>query len=352
MGEDILSRDELDALMDGVKSGEVATEAGSAAPGEVRAHDFARRDRSLQGRLPGLDQIVERASRQLRDNYYRMLRRRPEIASDTVRIETFEECLNTLAPNASVHVVRAKPLRGNGFVAIDAALVSTFVDFFFGGAGGPRRQGAPRELTAGEQRVVQIALRDALSAFTAAWAPVTALELEIAGHAANLQYATLHASRDLVCTSRLHVAFEGGEGNLRFVLPYATIEPVRHLLDGSPKSERVEGDARWTANLRDDVLDAEIELSSNLVETPIRIGDFLKLRPGDVIPIDIPELVTLGADAIPLFHARVGTAGGNNALRLVEPVRLKSRDSGFGIRDANVETEVAHPKSKVTNTKH
>ncbi len=348
MGEEILSRDELDALMDGVKSGDIATEAGAMAPGEVRAHDFARRDRSLQGRLPGLDQILERAARQLRDNYYRMLRRRPEIASDTVRVETFEECLNAIPPTASVHVVRAKPLRGNGFVAIDSALVSTFVDFFFGGAGGARRPGGSRELTQGEQRVVQIALREALSAFTAAWAPVTQLELEIAGHAANLQYATLHASRDLVCTSRLTITFDGNEGELRFVLPYATVEPVRHLLDGSPKAERAEGDERFTASLRDDVLDAEIELSSNLVETRIRIGDFLKLRPGDVIPVDLPELITLGADEIPLFHARVGTAGGNNALRLVEPVRPK----GFGARDAGNEAESAHPKSRVSNTRH
>ena len=348
MGEEILSRDELDALMDGVKSGDIATEAGAMAPGEVRAHDFARRDRSLQGRLPGLDQILERAARQLRDNYYRMLRRRPEIASDTVRVETFEECLNAIPPTASVHVVRAKPLRGNGFVAIDSALVSTFVDFFFGGAGGARRPGGSRELTQGEQRVVQIALREALSAFTAAWAPVTQLELEIAGHAANLQYATLHASRDLVCTSRLTITFDGNEGELRFVLPYATVEPVRHLLDGSPKAERAEGDERFTASLRDDVLDAEIELSSNLVETRIRIGDFLKLRPGDVIPVDLPELITLGADEIPLFHARVGTAGGNSALRLVEPVRPK----GLGARDAGNDAESAHPKSRVSNTRH
>jgi len=108
---------------------------------------------------------------------------------------------------------------------------------------------------------------------------------------------------------------------------------VRHLLDGSPKSEHVEGYERWTANLREDLLDAEIELSSNLVETRIRIGYFLKLRPGDVIPVDLPELVTLGADEIPLFHAKFGTAGGNNALRLVEPVR--SRESPMANRETS-----------------
>jgi flagellar motor switch protein FliM len=126
------------------------------------------------------------------------------------------------------------------------------------------------------------------------------------------------------------VGTAGGNNALRLV------EPVRHLLDGSPKAERAEGDERWTASLRDDVLDAEIELSSNLVETRIRIGDFLKLRPGDVIPVDLPETVTLGADEIPLFHARFGTAGGNNALRLVQPIVMNRKS-----QIANGESSVA-----------
>ena len=318
MGEDILSKDELDALMDGVRKGEVDTDPASLPPGEVRAHDFARHDRIPRTRLPALEQIQERTARHLRENFYRVLRRRCEVAAEAIEMQTFADCLSTLAPTASLHVVRARPLRGNGLVAIDATLASMFVDHFFGGAGRAKPEARTRELTAGEFRVVQIAVREMLAAVSAAWAPVTALEFDIAGAAANLQFATLIPIDDIVCLARLKVAFEGGEGQLRLVLPLALLEPVRALLDGSPKSERVERDERWSGTLREEILDAEVELATNLIETRIRIGDFLKLRPGDVIPIDLPELVTVGADDIALFQARFGTSGGNNAVCVVD----------------------------------
>jgi len=349
MGDDILSKDELDALMDGVRKGEVDTDSDALPPGEVRAHDFARDDRVSRTRLPALEQIQERTARQLRDNFFRVLRRRCNVAASAAQVETFGDTLNTLAPSTSVHVVRARPLRGNGLVAIDATLASTLVDHFFGGAGRAKPDAKTRELTQGELRVVLIAVREALAAFSAAWAPVTALEFDLAGAAANLQFATLLSASDIVCTFRLHVAFEGGEGDVRIVLPYAALEPIRHLLDGSPKNEKVERDERWSGSLRDEVLDAEIELSSNLVETRIRIGDFLKLRPGDVIPIDLPELVTLGADDVALFHARFGTAGGNNAVRVVEAVGRKNRDAAFAIREDNENrTAATNPKSRIS----
>jgi flagellar motor switch protein FliM len=318
MGDDILSKDELDALMDGVRTGDVAT-AGPAAPGEVRAHDFARHDRVPQAKLPVFEQIQSRTARHLRENFYRTLRRRYEVTPDAIALESYADALSAIAPTASLHVVRTRPLRGNGLVAIDGALASAFVDQFFGGAGRAQPDAKPRELTAGEFRTVQIAVREILTAVTAAWGPVTPLEFDIAGASANLQFATLIPVDETVATARLSIAFEGGEGTVRVVLPLAMFEPVRHLLDGRPNGgERPERDERWATTLRDDVLDAEIELASNLVETNIRIGDFLKLRPGDVIPVELPELITLVSDEVPLFQARFGTSNGNNAVRVVD----------------------------------
>lgn len=349
MGEDILSKDELDALMDGVRKGDVETGAGATPAGEVRAHDFARQSKVSRTRLPGLDQIPERVARQLRDNFFRVLRRRCDVVPAPVATETFADCVNALSPSASVHVLRAKTLRGGALVAIDAALASTFVDHFFGGAGRVRPEASARELTQGEQRVVLVAVRETVAAVAAAFAPAAPLGMDIAGPAANLQFATLAAGDDVVFVLRLRVVLEGGEGDLRIVLPYALLEPLRHLLDGSPKAENVERDERWSASLRDEIFDAEVELSSNLVETRIRIGDFLKLRPGDVIPIDMPEVVVLGSNEIPLFHARFGTAGGNNAVRVVEAVGRKSRDSGFGIRDESGALPISRPRSPIPN---
>lgn len=320
MGEELLSKDELDALMDGVRSGEVDT-AAAAAPGEVRVHDFARPARAAQPRLPALDAVQERAARHLRDHFHRLLRRRVEVEPAAIETLAFADVQAALAPAASVHVLKMHPLRGTALLSIDASVVSTFVDLFFGGAGRSKPDAAARELSVGEQRTVQVAVRESLAAFAAAWAPLAALAFEPAG--AGLPFANAFAEDEAIVLARLRVRLEDSAGEVRLGVPVAALEPLRAVLEGRPKSEpaaRGERDERWSGTLREDVLDAEVELASNLVETRIRIGDFLKLRPGDVIPIDLPEFVTLAAGEVPLFVARFGTAGGNNAVRVVEAV--------------------------------
>lgn len=320
MGEELLSKDELDALMDGVRSGEVDTAAATAAPGEVRVHDFARPARPAPARLPGLDAVQERAARQLRDHFHRLLRRRVEVEPAAIETIAFGDVLAALAPAASVHVLKMQPLRGTALLSIDAPVVSTFVDLFFGGAGRGKPDAAARELTVGEQRVVQVVVRESLAAFAAAWSPLTPLAFEAAG--TGLPFASAFAEDEAIVLARLRVRLEESAGEVRLAVPLAALEPLRAALEGRPKSEPAarERDERWSGTLREDVLDAEVELASNLVETRIRIGDFLKLRPGDVIPIDLPEFVTLTAGEVPLFVARFGTAGGNNAVRVVGAV--------------------------------
>lgn len=51
---DLLSQDEIDALLHGVDSGAVETEP-DAPSGEARSYDFASQDRIIRGRMPTLE---------------------------------------------------------------------------------------------------------------------------------------------------------------------------------------------------------------------------------------------------------------------------------------------------------
>jgi flagellar motor switch protein FliM len=104
------------------------------------------------------------------------------------------------------------------------------------------------------------------------------------------------------------------------------VEPIRVLLDAGVQSDRVERDERWLQSLHQEVLDAEVELSSLLLEVDMHIGDFLRLRPGDVIPVNLPELCTVFAEDVPIFRGKVGRAGGHKAVRFQMPAgRRESR---------------------------
>jgi flagellar motor switch protein FliM len=62
-----------------------------------------------------------------------------------------------------------------------------------------------------------------------------------------------------------------------------------------------------------------VELSSLLLETRLSIGEFLQLRPGDVIPVQLPELSTIFAEDVPVFRGRYGQSNGRNAVRFHAP---------------------------------
>jgi flagellar motor switch protein FliM len=65
---------------------------------------------------------------------------------------------------------------------------------------------------------------------------------------------------------------------------------------------------------------AGVGLRSTLVETTLSLRDINALRAGDVIPIDIPELVTLEAEDTPVFRGKFGIHNGSRAVKILHKV--------------------------------
>ena len=324
MANEILSKDELDALMDGVNSGAIGAD-GPAAPGEVRVFDFANIGLGGRQKLPDLSRVHERCVRHLRDALAAKTRCACEIEAAAAELVDYAGYVSSLRTPACLHLVKAKSLRGNALVSIDPVLVYAFVDHFFGGKGMFERDAGEREFSPSEYRVAQLLLQAFLDALSNAWQPFTALAFEAVRVETNPQLAGIAAAPDGVVVSRLQVVIDKVEGEIHLAMPSSMFDPLREHLDVRVDSEHEPIDRSWQDALREEVLDAELELASNLVRTQIRIGDVMKLRAGDVIPIDLPDLVTLAAEQVPLFHSRFGTASGYNAVRVVDSVSRRAR---------------------------
>jgi flagellar motor switch protein FliM len=104
-------------------------------------------------------------------------------------------------------------------------------------------------------------------------------------------------------------------------MPYSMIEPMRELLDAGIQSDRSDVDERWIRALRDEVKAAEVELSSTLAETTLSLADVMRLKPGDIIPVDLPEQILLRAEGIPVLRGKFGVSEGHNAIKVTERIR-------------------------------
>jgi flagellar motor switch protein FliM len=316
---DLLSQDEIDALLHGVDDGDIETETdeGDLEPGGVRLYDFTSQEKIVRGRMPTLEMINERLARYFRISLFNFLRRSAEISISGIQVQKFSEYIQSLFVPTNLNIVRFAPLRGRALIVMEPRLVFTAVDNFFGGGGHFYNKVEGREFTPTEMRVIRLIIDLLFRDLKEAWKPVMDLEFEYMNSEVNPQFANIISPGEIVIISTIHVELEGGGGDINIAMPYAMIEPIRDLLD-AVISDRGEVDGAWQENLRKEVLRSEVEIRSTLMEKTLYLRDVIKLQKGDVIPIEMPETVIIKAEGLTVFKGKIGISDGNYAVQIAE----------------------------------
>lgn len=321
--EKILNQDEIDALIHGVDTGAVQTEP-VAIPGEARSYDFNNQMRIVRGRMPTLEMLNERFARLFRVSLYNLLRRTPEISVGPLQMKKFSEYVHTLHVPTSLNLVKISPLRGTALLVLDPKLVFAVVDNFFGG-NGRHAKIEGRDFTATEQRVIHMLLRNAFSDLREAWSHILQIEVEYLQSEINPHFANIVSPSEIVVIASFHVELDGGGGDMHVTMPYSMIEPMREVLDAGVQSDRVDHDERWMISLRDEIDDAEVEISTQLARATVSLAELLNFKSGDVIPCDFAGKVTLLAERVPVFRGTFGLSRGQQAVKIEERIRARNK---------------------------
>ena len=319
--QDLLSQDEIDALLHGVDDGLVQTEM-AAEPGSVKSYDLTSQDRIVRGRMPTLEMINERFARYTRISMFNMLRRSADVAVGGVQVMKFGEYVHSLYVPTSLNLVKIKPLRGTALFILDAKLVFKLVDNFFGGDGRHAKIEG-REFTPTELRVVRMVLEQAFIDLKEAWQAIMEVNFEYINSEVNPAMANIVGPSEAVVVSTFHIELDGGGGDLHVTMPYSMIEPVREMLDAGFQSDLDDQDERWVKALREDLLDVDVPLSATVARRQLRLRDILHMQPGDVIPVELPDELIMRANGVPSFKVKLGSHKGNLALQVVEPINRR-----------------------------
>ncbi|MDH3353799.1 MAG: flagellar motor switch protein FliM [Chromatiales bacterium] len=327
---DLLSQDEIDALLHGVGGDDDDSGGGDDdVYGEARSYDFASEERIVRGRMPTLEMINERFSRQLRISLFNMLRRSAEISVAGVNMIKFSEYIHSLFVPTSLNMIKLKPLRGTALLVFDPRLVYILVDNFFGGFGRYHAKIEGREFTPTEQRVIQMLMEQCFKDLTRAWEPVMDVNFEFISREVNPQFANIVSPSEVIVVSKIQIELDGGGGEIHLAMPYSMLEPIRDQLDAGLSSDRTEDiDDRWVRSLHDEVKSAEVEVSSILAEKELSVSDVLSMKPGDIIPFDMPDKVSLFAEQIAVFEGELGVSNDQIAVKITgQAPRVKEKDT-------------------------
>jgi len=335
---DLLSQDEIDALLHGVDDVEEdSQEAGDESAAE---YDFSSQDRIVRGRMPTLEMVNERFARHLRISLFNLMRRTTEVSINGVQMLKFGEYIHTLFVPTSLNMVRFRPLKGTALITLEARLVFILVDNFFGGDGRYPAKIEGREFTPTERRIIQLLLKIVFEDYMEAWAPVMDVEFEYLDSEVNPSMANIVSPTEVIVVCSFHIELDGGGGDFHIALPYSMLEPIRELLDAGVQSDKEDTDQRWSAALKDEIMDVEIGLEVDLCDVELSLRQIMEMQTGDVIPFEMPDELVIRAEGLPSFRGKLGRTNDNYGIKVTSIIdRPESQKSEFQLLQRKMSEE-------------
>jgi len=310
MGEaparEAISDEEVAALLE--KSGKEGANA-------VRPYDFSVQ-RINRTQLPLLEVIGKNFADRAGPSLSGLLGRDASVHFDSLESVKSADLQASLPVPASLAVVRFKPLSGFAYVSVEPALLLTLLDGFFGGSG--RANADPQAAVApAAQRFLALMLRSFAADFAAAWAPSVTLELELVKQETNPRLVQLGGQLESVTVGKFTVEFAARSGRIDWLMPDSLLAPIRDSLAGNAAAAPVRKQEAWAPVLTTALQEAQIDTRAILAQAQISLRELVSLSPGDIIPIEAPQLVTLLAGDVPVHRGRFGVSQGHNALKIL-----------------------------------
>ena len=283
----------------------------------VRPYDFtAQRINRMQ--LPLLEVVSKSFAERAGASLSTLLGRDATMQFTSLEPAKSADLQAALPVPASLAVVRLKPLPGLAFISVEPGLLLTLLDGFFGGSG--RATDPQAAIAPAAQRFLALMLRSFAADLTAAWAPVTPLELELVKQETNPRLVQLGAPLEALLVVKFTVEFGARSGRIDWLLPEALLAPVREALAADGGQTTLLSQEAWAPALTTALQDAELDTRAVLAQARISLRELVRLSPGDIIPIEPPQQVTLFAGNVPLYRGRFGVSQGRNALKIIPGV--------------------------------
>lgn len=336
--KDVLSQEEIDALLQSVgdnsAEAEESAEAVEAAPEgkveeakepprikeEIQVVNFGSQERNFRGELPVLEKIHDRVTRFFVQDIYLLMARELSISQQPLQLMKHKAFFQSLASPVMMTLVQLRPLRGKALLYFDSTFVYDIVDYYFGGNSHFTVNNARTDFTATENRVMDIVIKKLMKNFEQAWAPIMPMNVSRISDETNPQMVHISESQETLLISHFEVNFGKEKGHYGFVLPYLMVEPIKQQLELGAARPDEEIDPNWVHSLTDELMEVPLEVSAYMAQSRSSLREVLDLKTGDFLAMEQRDIITLDIEGTPSFVVSMGSAGDKLALQVQERI--------------------------------
>lgn len=320
--EQILSQDEIDALLKGISEGEIETqkEVPVEEQVETKSFDFIQYTRGKKERLPALEFIYDRFSKSFRSALSLFVEKEVEITPQPMEYLPYGEFIKTLPLPTNMNVVATERLKGFFIIIFDAKLIFSVLETIFGSANTTKPKVEGREFTKIEFNVIKKLIDLVCVEMEKAWAPVYEISCKYSRSEINPNYITMITNEEIVNLCEVTIEIEDIKGWMKVCIPYGILETIKGCLMSTPSREDAEMREKWFASLKERVHDVPLEIRAVLGRKKMALQDFLKLSEDNVIVIDryVNDPVDIEIHNRSRLRGKLGIYKGNKAVRIEE----------------------------------
>ena len=315
MSDQILTQEEIDALLSAMDKGEVDLEEEVKQEAEILAYNLTSQNIMLRDQFHALEEVYDKLARLLGTSFSALLQRSLEVEFVSTEMVKYTECINAFSNPTSFTIFTMDPLIGSAMLAIEPRLVYSLIDCMFGGDGNPTER--MREFTLIEQRMMRRFAQEVLANLEKAWKIVDPISAVLKKTEIKPEFVHLASPNDLMVVIVFGVKGQEFSGNLHICIPYLMLEPIKDKLSSKYLREK-DMEHNWSEQLEMLLQDTPVTLVAELGITTRSVRDLLDLQIDDVVQLNTgPEdLVTLAVDHIPKFFGFPGIIKGNRAVEI------------------------------------
>lgn len=323
--EQILSQDEIDALLKGISEGEIETQKEIAEVAieeqvEAKTLDFLQYTRGKKERLPALDFIYDRFSKSLRSAFSLFVEKEVEINLEPMQYIAYGDFIETLPLPTNMNVVVTEKLKGFFIVIFDSKLIFSVLETIFGSANTTKQKVEGREFTKIEFNVIKKLIDIVCIEMEKAWDPVYEITCKYSRSEINPNYITMVTNEEAVSLCELTIEIADIKGWMKICIPYGILETIKGYLVSTPSREDSEMREKWFIKLKERVNDIPLEIKAVLGRKKMALQDFLNLSEDNVIVTDryVNDPIEIEINNRSRIRGKLGIYKGNKAVRIDE----------------------------------
>ena len=307
---DVLSKEEVDALVNGVPGDE--EDSRIVTIDDYELYDLTSGMHRAKGWAQEVKIVDERFRTNLSINLLALLHRSVEVKRKEILISKFDAYSKEISVPSSINVYALTGLIGFSGIVLDAKLVHALVNAFFGG-GSRNSDIGDRDFTHTEQRVVKLILRTIIATIKASWKDLSTVEFMHVETEVNPLHLASFAETDVLMIRPFSVEFAGGGGEIQLIMPGSGIDAIfRHK-----KLNEIQENYSPRETMKSRALTFPADVTGELTGARLTIGEIFRLEEGDIISVDSPEQVDVKINGVTKFKATMGEIDGKAGLKIL-----------------------------------